>query len=290
MRTGSNGAVVSGLVNGKENYLVVVNRDIDSTMTLTVTVDTTKNFSVVSKDGTKTALTSGTVSYTVDPADIVILNWGTPMLAVTPSSRSVTADAGTTTFAVSNSGGSTMNWSAQVVSGSSWATITSGSSGINDGTISLSYAANTSTMSRTATIRVTASDMTTDVTIVQDGTDLMPGDANGDNKVNVGDLGILAANYGRNLQSEGVASSLWWSLGDFNGDGKVNVGDLVILAANYGSSGSGFEADYAKVFGATSDESNSSDDDPESSLCSSLGLALVAGLAMLGLMLIKLDE
>jgi hypothetical protein len=116
----------------------------------------------------------------------------------------------------------------------------------------------------------------------------MPGDANRDNKVDVGDLGILAANYGRNLQSEGVASNLWWSLGDFNEDGKVDVGDLGILAANYGSSGSSFDADYAKVFGTTTDDSST--EDTTSSLCSSLGLPLVAGLLLMGLMLIKLEE
>jgi hypothetical protein len=107
----------------------------------------------------------------------------------------------------------------------------------------------------------------------------MSGDANGDGMVDVGDLGILAANYG--------GSNKTWAEGDFNGDGKVDVGDLGILAANYGSSGSGFEADYAKVFGT-----DDSEDDTESisTLCSSLGLSLIAGLALMGMMLIKLDE
>jgi len=107
--------------------------------------------------------------------------------------------------------------------------------------------------------------------------------------VDVGDLGILAANYGRNLQSEGVASNLWWSSGDFNSDGKVDVGDLGILAANYGTSGSGFEADYAKVFGTSSDEADG-DDGTDSTICSSLGLSLIAGLAIIGMMLIKVEE
>ncbi len=53
------------------------------------------------------------------------------------------------------------------------------------------------------------------------------GDANLDGKVNVGDLGILAANYGQNEKV--------WAQADFNGDALVNVGDLGILAANYGS-------------------------------------------------------
>jgi hypothetical protein len=57
----------------------------------------------------------------------------------------------------------------------------------------------------------------------------LPGDANGDGAVNVGDLGILAGNYG-------TTSGATWEMGDFNGDGAVNVGDLGILAGNYGSS------------------------------------------------------
>jgi hypothetical protein len=55
-----------------------------------------------------------------------------------------------------------------------------------------------------------------------------PGDANDDHMVNVGDLGILAANWG---QPAGYAQ------GDFNTDGTVNVGDLGILAAQWGWSG-----------------------------------------------------
>ena len=110
------------------------------------------------------------------------------------------------------------------------------------------------------------------------------GDANLDGAVDVGDLGILAANYGK-------TSGATWSQGDFNGDGAVDVGDLGILAANYGtgsSSGSSFEADYAKVFGTDSTSTEMTDD--SSTVCSSLGLSLVAGLAMLGLMLVKLEE
>ena len=128
-------------------------------------------------------------------------------------------------------------------------------------------------------------------TIVPTGTPvvLTPGDANKDGVVNVGDLGILAANYGRDLQAQGVAQAEWWGLGDFNGDGTVNVGDLGILAANYGSSGSSFEADYAKVFGtaATEDESDETD---SFSFCSGLGLPLIAGLMLMGLMMVKNEE
>ncbi|NLE28536.1 MAG: hypothetical protein GX629_02560 [Phycisphaerae bacterium] len=115
------------------------------------------------------------------------------------------------------------------------------------------------------------------------------GDANGDRMVNVGDLGILAANYGRNLKVEGVDSPLWRSYGDFNGDGVVNVGDLGILAANYGAESS-YSADYAKVFVAQSESDNTSEETTADAICSGLGLPLILMLGMMGLMLMKLEE
>ena len=57
----------------------------------------------------------------------------------------------------------------------------------------------------------------------------VPGDANNDGVCDVGDLGILGANY--NTQVAGGASQA-----DFNGDGWCDVGDLGILGANYTSS------------------------------------------------------
>lgn len=56
----------------------------------------------------------------------------------------------------------------------------------------------------------------------------IPGDANNDGMVDVGDLGILAGNYG-------MQSGATWAQGDFNNDGAVDVGDLGILAGNYGT-------------------------------------------------------
>jgi hypothetical protein len=112
---------------------------------------------------------------------------------------------------------------------------------------------------------------------------LIPGDANGDGMVDVGDLGILAANYG------GTGKS--WAEGDFNGDGLVDVGDLGILAANYGtgnSNAANFDADYAKVFGTATEEDDA--EDTTSSLCSSFGLSLIAGIALMGLLMVKLEE
>jgi hypothetical protein len=114
---------------------------------------------------------------------------------------------------------------------------------------------------------------------------LIPGDANGDGMVDVGDLGILAANYGGSGNS--------WSQGDFNGDGLVDVGDLGILAANYGTNASSadWSVDYAQAFGTTVEEDVNDDaEDTASSVCSGLGLPIVVGLTMFGLMLVKLEE
>ena len=53
-----------------------------------------------------------------------------------------------------------------------------------------------------------------------------PGDANNDGNVNVGDLGILAGNWG--------GAGKVWATGDFTNDGLVNVGDLGVLAGAWG--------------------------------------------------------
>jgi hypothetical protein len=83
-----------------------------------------------------------------------------PVLSVSPVSRDVAKNAGTTTFSISNTGTGTMLWTTAVTSGSSWLSITSGASGTNSGTINCSFTANTGALVRTATIRVTETDAT----------------------------------------------------------------------------------------------------------------------------------
>jgi hypothetical protein len=111
----------------------------------------------------------------------------------------------------------------------------------------------------------------------------IPGDANIDGMVDVGDLGILAANYG--------GSGKTWTQGDFNGDTFVDVGDLGILAAHYGEGVPNlatvdFNADYAKAFGTTVTDDQTQTTDASSSICSALGLPLVGGLMLTSLMLL----
>ena len=52
-----------------------------------------------------------------------------------------------------------------------------------------------------------------------------PGDADDNGMVDVGDLGIVAVNWGR--------TSRTWKHGDFNGDNVVDVADLGVLAFNW---------------------------------------------------------
>jgi len=78
------------------------------------------------------------------------------VLSVSPATQYVAKNADTTTFSVSNTGTGTMRWSASIISGSDWLSITSGASGTDTGTINCSFTENTSTSSRTATIRITA--------------------------------------------------------------------------------------------------------------------------------------
>ncbi len=54
----------------------------------------------------------------------------------------------------------------------------------------------------------------------------LPGDANGDGKVDINDLTIVLAHYGQ--------TGMTWSQGEFTGDGTVDINDLTIVLAHYG--------------------------------------------------------
>jgi hypothetical protein len=96
-----------------------------------------------------------------------------PELSVTPITLNVGADSGAASFNVDNTGSDTMSWSASVISGESWLSITSEPSGTNSGLITVSFSANTLASTQKGTIRITASGATagspTDVTVLQSG-------------------------------------------------------------------------------------------------------------------------
>ena len=100
------------------------------------------------------------------------------VLSVSPSVNMVGNAAGATTFNVGNSGAGTMNWTAQVISGSSWLEIISGSSGSNTGSIVCTFTANPDISSRTGTVQVSAagtSGSPQNVTVLQAGSARMVG-------------------------------------------------------------------------------------------------------------------
>ena len=53
----------------------------------------------------------------------------------------------------------------------------------------------------------------------------IPGDANGDGKVDINDLTIVLAHYDQTGQT--------WANGEFTGDGTVDINDLTIVLAHY---------------------------------------------------------
>jgi parallel beta-helix repeat protein len=117
----------------------------------------------------------GTITVTANdatgsPINVTVTQAGIPSLSVTPINQNVAKGVGTTTFSVSNNGTGTMPWTAEVTSGGSWLSITSGDSGNNSGTITCAFTANTTTSQRIGTITVTANDAIgspVDVTVTQ---------------------------------------------------------------------------------------------------------------------------
>jgi len=79
-----------------------------------------------------------------------------PILSVTPANQNVTSPAGTTSFAVTNTGTGSMSYSAAVTTGSDWLSISNGSTGGNNGIIVTAYSQNNSSTSRVGTITITA--------------------------------------------------------------------------------------------------------------------------------------
>ncbi|MBH04897.1 MAG: hypothetical protein CMJ20_01110 [Phycisphaeraceae bacterium] len=61
--------------------------------------------------------------------------------------------------------------------------------------------------------------------VIELGSSMIPGDANGDGIIDVADLGVVGANFGSTNALPGD--------GDFNGDGQVDVADLGIVGANW---------------------------------------------------------
>jgi hypothetical protein len=120
--------------------------------------------------------TSNGTGNTTRPVALVV-NPG-PSLSVTPANRDAPYTNGVASFAVTNAGGGTFSWTAAIVAGADWLTISAGSSGTGNGTITVLYAANPTTAVRVGTIRVTAESAMgspQDVTVTQAPSPLLLG-------------------------------------------------------------------------------------------------------------------
>lgn len=106
-------------------------------------------------------VSDGSLSDTELKADYITVI--APTLSLSPTSANVTAAAGTTSFSVL----SNMNWTATETA--SWVTIAP-ASGNGNGTVVVTYQANTTTSSRTCVVTVTAGSLTQSFTLSQAGT------------------------------------------------------------------------------------------------------------------------
>jgi hypothetical protein len=128
-----------------------------------------ENLSVTPRVATITVTISG-----LPPVQVTVTQSGTaPTLAVQPSNRDVTADAGTTDFMVT----SNTNWTA--VSDAPWCTITG--SGTGNDTIFADYSLNQTTGERVATITVSVAGLTSiPVTVTQEPSTVSIGENSAD--------------------------------------------------------------------------------------------------------------
>ncbi|MCP4107814.1 MAG: hypothetical protein GY749_20105 [Desulfobacteraceae bacterium] len=92
--------------------------------------------------------------YNKDSVTVTVMNT-VPVLSITPLLRNVPTTSGTATFEIANIGTGTTDWTA--TTDDSWLTITSGSTGTDNGTITVSYQANPGE-TRIGKITVTASE------------------------------------------------------------------------------------------------------------------------------------
>ncbi len=127
-----------------------------------------ENLSVLQRTATISVSAPGASNSPVEAE--IVQQAGVPLLQVTPSSQLLGSAAGSASLSVSNGGSGTLNWTAAVVTGGAFASVSAGSSGINAGLITVAFSENTGTDDRVATIRVESGDASNspvEVTITQ---------------------------------------------------------------------------------------------------------------------------
>ncbi len=111
-----------------------------------------------------TAMRSATVVITAagaegSPAEVKFEQSGAPQISVSQTIHHVSADGGSASIVVNNTGSGTLEWSARVTTGGDWISFEAGSSsGTAGDSLVLVFAENASEESRTGTVEVTAPD------------------------------------------------------------------------------------------------------------------------------------
>lgn len=124
------------------------------TATQVITVNYSANSSTLARSANITVTAPGASN---SPTTVSLGQAGVlAQLSVLPSQRSVGGGAGSTTFAVTNTLGGVMTWTAAASPASPWLTIQLGASGTNSGTITVGHTGNTTGASRSGTLTVTA--------------------------------------------------------------------------------------------------------------------------------------
>jgi hypothetical protein len=157
-------SLLEGLTNiGEGNVSVVENGDGSFTITFINDLGS-RDFPEMEADDSQLTGGAGVSVATVADGKITILS-------VTPIERTFASTAGSAQFSVTNAGGGNLAWTAAVQSGGAFLSITSGGSGTNDGTVTVTVQENTGTEVREGTIRVqeTGTDDVVNVTLIQNG-------------------------------------------------------------------------------------------------------------------------
>jgi len=204
---------------------------------------------------------------------------GVPFLSVIPATKEVPREAGTFSFAVSNTGTGTMTWKATVTHANNWLSITSGFSGTSPGTITYSVAPNADVSARTGIIRVTPYDSVVgisgrmmdpvDVTVVQQGAVLSVSPPNqqvtkyiGKTTFNVSNAGAGDMHWNATATSDGDWLSIT-SGGSGTNAGAINcnyapnpstsarTGKISVKATDEGVTGSPVDVTVTQEAGAT---------------------------------------
>ena len=134
----------------------------------TFVVSFLENTSVLQRTATLSVTAPGAVN---SPLEVEIVQQaGVPLLQVTPSTQLLGSAAGNASINVTNGGNGTLNWTASVVEGGSFAAISDNTSGTNSGLVTVTLTRNPGTENRVVTIRVESGDATNspvEVTITQ---------------------------------------------------------------------------------------------------------------------------